>query len=559
VGLSNHLVNTTLVLVLFLFCFSTTPFNAQVTEEWVATYNGRGSGNDEINAIAVDLEGNIYVTGRADRALHSSYEDYDYTTIKYNPAGDLLWLKRYYRFINCYDGAVDIALNRSGDVYVTGLSNSSEEWEFADYATVRYDTDGAGLWEAIYGSPLGGRDMPMDMVVDGLGYIYVTGCSRLSPQSSYDYATIKYNPRGRAEWIARYNRGADEIPCAIAVDAAGNVYITGKSGELGDNQDIVTLKYDSEGNEEWVAEYPPSPDDEEYGNDIAVDNDGNVYVTGYAAEASNASFVTIKYDSNGVEQWVRFYYSSVPISFSQARLIDIDQVGNIIVCGESDVNSQNNADIITIKYDPEGNEIWSARYEGYFDHDDVPVDMALDREGSIYITGYVGGESYFDRRCVTIKYDADGVVQWLITFTPELGDAVGQAIALDRESNVYVGGFRCADSTWEDYMLIKYNQNVEAVDYIVEIEEPVPVVLCKLHPNPFNPVTTLAYDLPEARKVNLQVFNLKGELVETLIDGMREAGHHKVTFDASELASGVYLYRLTAGENTVCDKMVLIK
>ncbi|HEX7344621.1 MAG TPA: C25 family cysteine peptidase, partial [bacterium] len=79
------------------------------------------------------------------------------------------------------------------------------------------------------------------------------------------------------------------------------------------------------------------------------------------------------------------------------------------------------------------------------------------------------------------------------------------------------------------------------------------------YPNPFNPITRFSFSLPEAAQVTLQVFDLQGRLVATLAEGMRDAGSHEATFDASHLASGIYLYHLTAGSFDAGGKMVLLK
>jgi len=84
-------------------------------------------------------------------------------------------------------------------------------------------------------------------------------------------------------------------------------------------------------------------------------------------------------------------------------------------------------------------------------------------------------------------------------------------------------------------------------------------VLHEAYPNPFNPTTNFSFSIPQAEHVTLKVFNLQGQLVETLVDGLRDAGSHNVTFDASALSSGIYLYQLTAGQNTASGKMVLVK
>jgi hypothetical protein len=79
------------------------------------------------------------------------------------------------------------------------------------------------------------------------------------------------------------------------------------------------------------------------------------------------------------------------------------------------------------------------------------------------------------------------------------------------------------------------------------------------YPNPFNPLTKIVYSIPNARKVTLQVYNLLGQVVATLVDEKQQAGEYPVMFDASNLASGIYFYRITAGSFTAAKKMVLIK
>ncbi|MBU0519832.1 T9SS type A sorting domain-containing protein [bacterium] len=92
-----------------------------------------------------------------------------------------------------------------------------------------------------------------------------------------------------------------------------------------------------------------------------------------------------------------------------------------------------------------------------------------------------------------------------------------------------------------------------------QLSIPTEFTLYGAYPNPFNPTTTLRFDLPLAERVNLSVYDISGRLVATLIDGFRNAGSHEVTFDGSALVSGIYVYRLTAGEFTQSGKMVLMK
>jgi len=88
---------------------------------------------------------------------------------------------------------------------------------------------------------------------------------------------------------------------------------------------------------------------------------------------------------------------------------------------------------------------------------------------------------------------------------------------------------------------------------------PLSSTLCDAHPNPFNPTTTISYDLPEATEVALTVYDVSGRQVALLVDGWSDEGVHEVTFNGSGLSTGVYIYRLRAGEFNTTGKMVLIK
>jgi len=94
---------------------------------------------------------------------------------------------------------------------------------------------------------------------------------------------------------------------------------------------------------------------------------------------------------------------------------------------------------------------------------------------------------------------------------------------------------------------------------IPPVEKPGEFSLFQNYPNPFNPVTVIGYQLPAQSDVRLEVYDMLGRRVALLVDGLVQAGTHEITFDASMLASGVYLYRLTAGEFVQTRQMVLVK
>jgi hypothetical protein len=95
---------------------------------------------------------------------------------------------------------------------------------------------------------------------------------------------------------------------------------------------------------------------------------------------------------------------------------------------------------------------------------------------------------------------------------------------------------------------------------IVEVEVvPEQYDLSQNYPNPFNPVTTIRFSLPVQTQLKINIYNMLGELVKTISEGMYDAGYYQITFDASELSSGTYIYRLESNTFLETKKMMIIK
>src|SRR5216683_2225671 len=211
------------------------------------------------------------------------------------------WVARY----NGQGGANSIAVDsNTGNVYVTGFSWGGETLQ--DYATVAYDAAGTELWVARYNGPANGYDVPSAIAVDSTGNVYVTGSSWGGAETMFDFATIKYDATGAELWVARYNGPASsgDWATAIAVDDTGNIYVTGGSVGIGTLIDYATVAYDSNGTELWVARYNGPANGYDIANAIAVDSTGSVYVTGRSEGIRTGyDYATIAYNSTGAEQW----------------------------------------------------------------------------------------------------------------------------------------------------------------------------------------------------------------------------------------------------------------
>ena len=217
---------------------------------------------------------------------------------------------------NTFEVAWAIAVDASGNVYVTGLGENGEIFGDEDFVTIKYDSDGNELWVSRYDGP--GDDAGRSIAVDAFGNVYVAGESRQSTSPDLyttggidDYLTIKYDPDGNELWVRRYNGPADgddtPAPGSMIIDESGNVFVTGTSSGIGTANDIATIKYDTDGNELWVNRYEGPGSSDDFGVKIAGDVTGNVFVTGSTAFDGSFDMITIKYDSDGSELWTRSY------------------------------------------------------------------------------------------------------------------------------------------------------------------------------------------------------------------------------------------------------------
>ncbi len=415
---------------------------------WLERYTGD---HDSACDIAVDSSGNVYVSGYSDNGSSSR----GYATIKYDPNGNLLWL-RFYNGLG-HDYAQALTVDDLGNVYVTGYSPGSGTEE--DYATIKYDTNGVELWASRYDGPPGNKDeRAYAVAVDGSGNVYVTGQSYGNDASREDYATIKYDPNGNELWVKRYNGPGDSPDSAedLDIDGCGNIYVTGSSYGSGTGRDYATVKYSPDGNELWVARYNGPGNGSDYARALTIDSTGNIYVTGGSTGSGTGSdYATIKYDSNGVELWVSRYDGPPGNENDSSGDVAVDSSGNVYVTGSSyGIGTQE--DYATIKYDPNGIELWVKRYNGPEDGPEDARELALDSLGNVYVTG---DSAEIAPDYATIKYDTNGNQLWLKRYNGlGNGSDYARSLAVDDSHNVYVTGMSSGGDTSLDYVTIKYKQ-----------------------------------------------------------------------------------------------------
>jgi len=373
--------------------YATVVYDLAGNELWSARYNGPGNDRDDINDLVVDHEGNVIVTGTSETSSVNGW-----ATIKYDPSGDTLWLRR--RDVD--GGAAAVAIDDSGNVFVSGSAGS---YPNSRLQTVRYGPDGTEHWVREYYPPAPNRvNTPRAMAVDANGCPIVAG-GGTRDSTGHDILVIKYDPvTGESLWVARYSGPIDggDAAGAIVLDDSGNIYLTGWFDTDSTGRDIITMKYDPDGTLLWLDIYDGPGNGSDEGRDIELDDGGNVYVFGNAYRASsNTDFAVIKYSPAGDMLWVRLYnYPSNRTQVCYAGAVDSD--GSVYVCGY--LWTGTSYDYLTVKYDTDGNEQWYVRYNTYERQEDEAYDIALDDSGFVYVTGRAK-DSITDFDYATIKYD----------------------------------------------------------------------------------------------------------------------------------------------------------
>ena len=298
---------------------------------WSKVYNSPADSTDIPRDISIDREGNVYVAGVSEEG---SATKTDYIIIKYDSSGSEKWTARYNGPDFGSDEAQKIKVDADGNVYVTGNSlNSKGNY---DIATVKFNKTGQFQWAENYNGSSGGNDVANSLALDPQGNIYVGGTSD-SIGALYDYLVIKYSPFGDKIWEKRYNGPANDGDHANAMitDDEGNAYITGWSVGHNTNTDFATLKYSPDGIRQWVERWDDPSGSYDGANAIAVDKQKNVYVTGYSKREGNLNYIaTVKYNSEGIQQWASQDSSDNPASDSGMFIVP-DENGSIYVLGQS--------------------------------------------------------------------------------------------------------------------------------------------------------------------------------------------------------------------------------
>jgi hypothetical protein len=425
-----------------------------------------------LGALTTDAAGNIVATGSS--------------TVKYDPDGHVLWSVPE----EAATWSVQVALDLAGNIVVAGST-----------ILEKYDPQGARLWQRSHGET---RQLDLiSLAVDARASIFISTQGWFDRGSPLDTATLKFDEDGNLLWSVRYDGSDDQAVIAgMVVDGAGKVHVAGTSHGDETGEDYATVTYNSDGKDLWSTRYDGPSHGSETASHVALDHDGNIYVTQESQVVTGYVFRIVKYDARGHETWVRQVYDWVwdlavdekghLYTLGESTLSRYDPQGSLLWTARRDApgldqfhaaymaleatggiyvtSAAQRADgcdsISTIKYDPDGNQRWSA----LFPRGGWPSALAVDRSGNALVV--MGG--------LTVKYSSEGSEVWRRAYQgPSLWSFLGEAVGLDCAGNVYVAGHfdvlvqvnPSLTTTRSQLGLIKYSPDGKEL-WVVQSEDP---------------------------------------------------------------------------------------
>ncbi len=487
--------------ILAILLFSASSLSAQPNLHWSGRYGGEDQ--DWVYSI-VQTTDNGYVMAGLTYSFGQGQSDF--YLLKINEEGQEQWFRTFggesYELCNSLL-QLDDGFSLAG--YTTSFGAGNRDFYF-----VRTDEEGEELWSRTYGGERWDSCSDHIAVSDG-GFILIGRSSSFDERRSGIYI-VKTDNNGNEEWSNVLYHDVMLSANSIVNNNDSTFSISGVLNYREDDRerDLFLLKIDDNGNELWLRTFGTEEDD--IGYDHIKTNEGGYALVGYshATEDGYSDIYVVKTNPEGEETWSDTYGNELnDFGFSILQLPDhgyvigsTTQYINII----NDTTFYRKQDFYLLRIDSTGNEVWSQVCE-----------------------------HSLENSCYSLIRTTDG----------------GYAL----------GGMAQLGGPFVDVYFVKTEPDPLIAPPALKITLPDHCQLLTCSPNPFNSTTTIKYTVTLIMPVVIEIFDVKGRLVETLVDGIVSVGRHSVVWDASGVGAGVYMLRMKdeGGRRNGMGKMILIK
>lgn len=425
-------------------------YNSSGDTVWARRYNGASNNTDYFNSLCVDNNERITMTG----IVNGIYGDVG--TLRYDSSGTLLWAKTLAGSNGWSDVGKDVIADTVGAAYVIAAMDESTTGKTV---MIKYNSSGDTAWTLPYDFAPGDYEGPV--VIKKIRSLLMAAGNCVYYNQS-DMSLMRVDVRGIYDKIfKRYNASqiTNHAINSTVSDDYGNIYTAGKIRTAGYGDDINIMKYNSAGTQKWLYQRGSlfTFDLEDVANAIAVDKNRNVYFTGkmFTGLSEKFNMYTQKLDSNGNQIWsYGILYGGT--GNESGEEIAVDNSGNVYVGYNSSV-IDTNLNFGVVKYNSTGNIIWVYSYGGPSNESDKIRDMRIDKNGDVYLLANTKTASTGTDIMVTKINSAGGLAAWTATYNGTAnGNDDARSIDVDKYGNVYVTGSSRNTTTRNDIVVIKY-------------------------------------------------------------------------------------------------------
>ncbi len=377
----------------YFYDITLTKYNKKGKLLWTQDFN-IGSKNAFVGDMILDNNQRPVIVGSV---YNDNTESYDAFTVRYSPAGVELWHRLFDGTANKDDGAKKVFVDSNNQIYVIGGAVNSNTQ--SDFVTIKYNSNGIEQWNNTYDNA-GLDDIAGIGSVDG-NIVNVLGIVETS-SGIYEQAQLEYNANSGALLSTTITSGIllelQKVNDAI-LDDEGNLYIT---GAVITNQgfDFKTIKLNPELDIVWTVTYNSINSGDDVAKAITLDSNNDVYVTGYSTLGSGRKTTTIKYSNSGTQIWEN---TSTAQGIHEGNDVKVATTSEVFVTGYYQEAVDGNKDFSLYQYDIDGLETWKTNFNGIHNKDDEAVNINLDGEGNVSISGGSKNENEHDTY-LTVKY-----------------------------------------------------------------------------------------------------------------------------------------------------------